>query len=40
MKQPEDKNDMKYLVELLDDENEQSASMAMAELLTRGMNAI
>ena len=36
MNKPDDKNDMKYLVELLDDENEQSASMAMAELLTKG----
>ena len=40
MKQPDDKNDMKYLVELLDDENEQSASMAMAELLTKGSTAL
>ena len=40
MNQPDDKNDMKYLVELLDDENEQSASMAMAELLTKGSTAL
>ena len=40
MNQPNDKNDMKYLVELLDDENEQSASMAMAELLTKGSTAL
>ena len=40
MTPPEDKNDMKYLVELLDDENEQSASMAMAELLTRGSTVL
>ena len=40
MIQPDDKNDMKYLVELLDDENEQSASMAMAELLTRGSTVL
>ena len=40
MNQPDDKNDMKYLVELLDDENEQSASMAMAELLTKGNTAL
>ena len=40
MNQPDDKNEMKYLVELLDDENEQSASMAMAELLTKGSTAL
>jgi len=40
MKQSDDKNDMKFLVELLDDENEQSASMAMAELLTKGSTAL
>ena len=40
MNQPDDKNEMKYLVELLDDENEQSASMAMAELLTKGNTAL
>ena len=40
MNKPDDKNDMKYLVELLDDENEQSASMAMAELLTKGSTAL
>ena len=40
MIQPDDKNEMKYLVELLDDENEQSASMAMAELLTRGSTVL
>ena len=40
MTPPEDKNDMTYLVELLDDENEQSASMAMAELLTRGSTVL
>ena len=40
MNPPDDKNDMKYLVELLDDENEQSASMAMAELLTKGSTAL
>ena len=40
MKQTDDKNEMKYLVELLDDENEQSASMAMAELLTKGSTAL
>ena len=40
MNQPDDKNDRKYLVELLDDENEQSASMAMAELLTKGSTAL
>ena len=40
MKMHDDKNEMKYLVELLDDENEQSASMAMAELLTKGSTAL
>ena len=40
MNKPDDKNEMKYLVELLDDENEQSASMAMAELLTKGSTAL